>query len=67
MDTNDSGWHEGLQLNDLLILGSAIIRRHDKGEMTDETIRKYVDGVTVTYDLTVHQAQLLEAELKKQK
>lgn len=45
MDANDSGWREGLQLNDLLILGTAIIRRHDKGEMTDETIRKYVEGV----------------------
>ena len=56
--------HEA-KVSDLLTLGAAIIRRHDKGVMTDSTIRKHVDGVTITYNLSKEVSEELEAELKK--
>jgi hypothetical protein len=54
-------------MNDLLVLGTALIRRHDRGEMTDETINRYVDGCVHTYMLSKLQADQLTQELKNKR
>lgn len=54
-------------MNDLLVLGTSLIRRHDRGEMSDETIKKYVDGCVHTYQLSQAQAEQLTQELKKKR
>lgn len=56
-------WLPDPDVNDLLILGTALIRRHDKGEMTDTTIDRFVNGVKITYELTDEQAKELRQKL----
>lgn len=65
MALNEEGEWIDPDINDLLILGRALIRRHDKGEMTEATIKKYVDGVQMTYSLSKEQAQQLHDDLVK--
>lgn len=63
MALNQEGEWVDPDMNDLVILGTSLIRRHDKGDMTDETIKMYVDGVTRTYNLTEEQSKELTQKL----
>lgn len=63
MAMNEHGEWGRPDINDMVILGAAIIRRHDKGEMTDSTIDKYVTGMAHTYELTEEEARELRQRL----